>query len=107
MNKEMMEKFEALQNSNFAEELDKICTPEELQGLLAKHGIEMTMDEIDELMVCAAKQNSGELSAEDLDDVSGGAAWYWEVGKFVLKVVGSWVINKLLDKTTSKKSGKK
>lgn len=52
-------------------------TPEEVQSLLKEQGLEFSLDEIhtfkDALVKAAARQNSGELSDEDLEDVAGGS----------------------------------
>ena len=100
MDMERKAKFEALQNSEtFEKELANVSTPEEMQQLFSNHGIEMTIEEIRDLVAEASKLNNDELSAEDLDDVAGGV-WYVAVGKWVLKTVASWAIGKLLSKAT-------
>ena len=100
MDMERAAKFQALQeNGQFEQELENISTPEELQALLGSHGIEMTMDEVQEFMTSAVKLNNDELSEEDLEDVAGGvAAWVIVGGKWVLKQVAIWAIKKGLAK---------
>lgn len=96
----MINKLEALQNSEgFVQALDNISTPEQMQELLAKHGVEMTLDEVRDMVANAVKLTNDELSADDLENVAGGT-WYIEVGKFVLDQVGKWFVKKVLDKVT-------
>lgn len=96
----MINKLEALQNSEaFVQALDNISTPEQMQKLLAMHGVEMTLDEVRDMVASAVKLTNDELSADDLENVAGGA-WYIEVGKFVLDQVGKWFVKKVLDKVT-------
>lgn len=91
------EKLEALQNNEaFALELDKVESPEQMQALLTAHGVELTLDEVCDLVVNSVKMNGDELSAEDLENVSGGS-WYWDVLKFLGKEVAKWAIKKGLD----------
>ena len=99
MNTELMAKFQALQESGtFVEELDKVDSPQGLQSLLASHGIELTMDEIKEMMDTAIQLNNTELSEEQLDEVAGGVpVWVLKAGKWVLLQVASWVLKKGLD----------
>ena len=102
MDMERAAKFQALQESEtFEQELAMANGLDDLQALFAKHGIEMTKEEVEDMMVSASKLNGEELSAEELDDVSGGvAAWVWVAGKWVLKTVASWMISKGLAKLT-------
>ena len=56
--------------------------PEEAQKVLAENGYDFTLDEIlemgKELYKIHSKMNSdGELSDDDLEDVSGGSGWRW------------------------------
>ena len=60
----------------FAKEVEGMKTAEDLQAALKQHGIEMTIDEIVELGGQLAHQmgmgKDGELSEDDLENVSGG-----------------------------------
>ena len=102
MDMERAAKFQKLQESGtFEQELALANSPEDLQKLFAKYDIEMTMEEVHDLLASASKMNNDELSAEDLDDVAGGvAAWVLVAGKWVLKTVASWLIGKALNKIT-------
>ena len=98
MKNELMEKLGGLQNQeSFEQELAQVATPEDMQKLFAKHGVELTLDEVREVVNQASAQNKDELSAEDLDDVAGGA-WWVPVAKFVVSTVASWLVKKGLDK---------
>ena len=102
MDMERAAKFQALQESGkFEQELEKVSTPEEMQALFASYGIEMTVDEVKELVSSAVKMNNEELSEEDLENVAGGVAgWVLVAGKWVLKTVAGWAIGKILNKIT-------
>ena len=70
---DVMKKLEALQdNEAFVQEMAMVNSSEELQEVLKKHGVELTMAEIEELVTLVSKQSEGELSDADLDDISGG-----------------------------------
>lgn len=65
-------KIQALMESpEFAQEMATLETPEQLQALLARYGVEVSMDEVEGAAAYVAA-HSGELSADDLDDVAGG-----------------------------------
>ena len=100
MKNELMEKLGALQNQEgFEQELAQVVTPEDMQKLFAKHGVELTLDEVREVVNQAGAQNKDELTAEDLEDVAGGA-WWVPVAKWAVKTVASWLIGKVLSKAT-------
>ena len=71
------EKLEALlQNEKVQEELSALTTVEEIQAVFAKHGVEMTRQEVEDLCVQVALSKDGaadgELSEDALENVSGG-----------------------------------
>ena len=76
MDKERMK--EALVEEGFAERLLSLETPEEVQAAFKEKGVEMRVEEVllfrDMLVEMVEKtvQRGGELSLEDLDEVSGG-----------------------------------
>ncbi len=73
---EVMKKLEALQNSaEFEQELEMVGSPEELQKLFKKHGVDLTKGEIESLLASVSKQTGDELSDVDLDGVAGGSFW--------------------------------
>lgn len=70
-----------LKNTEFVEKSANIATAEELQSLIAEYGLEMTVEEVVEFCKLIAKEkeridNGGELSTEELDDVSGGGVLF-------------------------------
>ena len=84
-------KLEALQNNEgFKQELLNIGTAEELQKTLEKYDVDLTVEEIQELI---AKQETEELSEDDLENVAGGSKflpaalwiirWIWKNGRLV------------------------
>ena len=64
---------EILENEQFQMEVEKTETPEDVRALLAKHGLEMSQEELDEFcaQVTVAMQPD-ELSETELEDVAGG-----------------------------------
>lgn len=63
------------QNQNFKKEAESIQTAEELKSLFAKHGVDLTQDELLELCAgIAAQMKEDELSEGDLEAVGGGFA---------------------------------
>ena len=66
------EKLEALMNdAAFEQELAMVESTEDLQEVLLNHGVELTADELRQLVAMA--ENKAELSENDLDYVTGGA----------------------------------
>lgn len=71
-NEKLLEIFE---NEEFKAAAEGIASAEELRELFAKHGLELTLDEINDLFARAAKcMKEGELDEEDLEDVAGGGS---------------------------------
>ena len=101
---EINEKLRDLLNSEaFAKEVEGMKTAEDLQAALKQHGIEMTIDEIVELGGQLAHQmgmgKDGELSEDDLENVSGGGLWDWIKSLFnILAKKNSDDINDILSR---------
>lgn len=76
---------ELLNNKEFEKEVEKMKTAEELQTAFKQYGIDMSIAEIVELGKLFAEQmgigKTGEISEDDLENVSGG-------GIFGLAVTG-------------------
>ena len=73
---DIMKKLEGLQNvEELEQELATATSVEELQAVLSAHGVELTVAEIEELTVPAGKLANGELSADELEGVAGGAVF--------------------------------
>ena len=61
-------------DKDFLAQIAKCDTKEELQALLASKDIEMTLEEIDEVLEAASQAKDGELNEDSLDNVVGGVA---------------------------------
>lgn len=68
---------ELLVNKDFQQKSQAITTKEEARKLFAEFGVELTTEEVDSVLLqlgaMLSAMQSDELSADDLDDVSGGA----------------------------------
>ena len=101
----MIKKLDTIENRDTIQhELEKIETLGQLQELLAAHGVQLTEDEVKELMEEAVRLN-GELKDDDLDNVAGGiapavGAAVCVTGWWALKTIASWAIDKILTKAT-------
>lgn len=71
---QLQAKLEA--DQSLAEKLFALENPEEVQSCLKEQGLEFSLDEIDQLkealVKTAVRQESGELSDENLEEVAGG-----------------------------------
>ena len=63
---------EALKDEAFAKALAEVKTEEDLKKVFDDRGIEVSPEDIKELMAEAAKEEKGELDEEALEEVSGG-----------------------------------
>lgn len=63
------------QNEDFRQSLANVATPEEVQALMAQYDIEVSIDEINDMI----EMPDGELLESDLEDVSGGCS-LWRPG---------------------------
>ena len=88
---------ELFKSEEFKKEVANLKTAEELRAAFAKHGVEMTEEEVVNLCGQIAKQVSegenGELTEESLENVSGGIA-PWLIGLGVVCIgsvaLGIW-----------------
>lgn len=71
MNEELLK--EVLSDSKFAELLIQQETPEDVQVLLKEKGIELTLEDITSVRNILEQQAEGELSEDNLENVSGGS----------------------------------
>lgn len=91
---EQLAQLKALEkNETFMKELFMEDTPEKIQKKLETAGVQLTLDEVKELVRntvdCAERmRNSEELSEEALDNVAGGFAVSTAVGLAI--VLGMW-----------------
>ena len=68
---------ELLANPEFYAEGRDVASVEDFVELMGKHDVELTKEQANEVLAqlgMLINQQTGELSADDLDDVSGGAA---------------------------------
>lgn len=77
----ILEKLE--NNAEFMEAMETVVNMEQLQQLLQAHGVELSPEELRNLM---AEEMQGELSEEDLDNVAGGGLFSWLKKKFFKSV---------------------
>lgn len=88
---ERNERMEAFLNSEaFEKELATTSSPEDLQKVLEKHGITISLEEIQTVI---SSVDQGELSAEDLDNVAGGVN-FWPLAVYLVKKVAKYIICK-------------
>lgn len=94
------------ENNSFVNELETINTPEELQALLAKYDIELSLNEV-HLLIAEASTAKDKLSEKDLDKISGGAipiialqSIAAKIGTWGIKTITSWAISKALSNIT-------
>ena len=61
------------QNEEFKKDAAELTTAEELQALISRYGVALSMDEVHNMCGQIAQQmNQDELTEEDLENVSGG-----------------------------------
>lgn len=85
--------LELLQDDSFLEKVDTADGVEGLKKLFKENGVDMSSDEVKELVeFVASTSKTGEISEEELDNVSGGswigtlqkmwkaAKWGWRAG---------------------------
>ncbi len=63
---------ELFSDEQFVKELFALETPEEVQAVLADNDVEISVEEILKIRELLIKKENGELSDEDLEEVSGG-----------------------------------
>lgn len=97
--KEILAKFEeAKKDTEFMKMLGEQDTPEKIQAAFATKGIELSLDEVKELVVKVvdmAGNNDGELNENALDNVSGGLlGWGIALGMGALGTAVGWLLAK-------------
>lgn len=103
--KENIEKIkELLASEEFGNEVKDYETEEELQAAFARHGVELSVEDVRAICAQVYVANGGELSDEELDDVAGGFAL---TGALLLAgaVVLSYGVGYVAGKIVKKKSG--
>lgn len=69
-------------NEELAEKFEQIASEQELEALLKENEVDCTEEQFNEFILAKAKE-SGELSDEQLEAVSGGIDWQ-ECGRKIL-----------------------
>lgn len=65
--------MEIFGNEQFKVAVANVVTPEDMQKLIAEHGLDLTVDEVIDLCgQIANAMNSDEIGEEELDNVAGG-----------------------------------
>lgn len=64
-------------DKTFKEEAQRVTDAAQLQALFAGYGVEMTQEEVVTLcgQIAGQMKTEGELTDEEMDNVTGGAAW--------------------------------
>lgn len=104
MTSEMLTKVQTLMESEeFGKEIENIETAEELKEALGSHGIEITLQEVEEICTSIASEKD-DFSEGDLDDVTGGfgfvAGCAIVAGTWAVSYVAGYVAGKVAKKKT-------
>ncbi len=94
---------ELLASEEFGKEVAEAETTEDFQTAFKQHGVELTLEEVDSVLLQAAVASGVELNEDELENVSGGF-----VGTTALLLVGGvvvcyavgWVAARVLSKKT-------
>ncbi len=71
MNEELLKSV--LSDSDFAQKLLEMESPEEVQSALKNKGIDLTLEDIHAVQNILANQENGELNEDELENVAGGS----------------------------------
>ena len=83
--KEILEKLQEAQNDqNFVDELNAQTTVEGLQEVFKKKGIDLTIDQINEIVATVNTNTDEEISEAGLENVSGGL---WTSNSILTKIL--------------------
>ena len=86
------EKIEQLMNSTeFMQKVDMVDSLEAMQDLFTQYGVNLTLDELKQMVATTSVDASGELSEDDLDGVAGGGILDW------IKKLHAWLSKKNTD----------
>ena len=77
-----------MNNAEAKARLEKTANFDEAVAILKEYGVEITAEE---LKSCAIGETDGELSAESLDQVAGGAKWWNRVWGHIWKAINGFV----------------
>jgi len=107
MTNEMLLKAQALFESEaFGKEIENCETVEEIQKALEAHGLEITLEETEQICVgIASAQKKDELSEDDLDGVNGGIGILGAIAVTAAVWGVSYAAGYVLGKIIKKKTG--
>jgi predicted ribosomally synthesized peptide with nif11-like leader len=105
---EMQKKIEALvNNAEFAEKLSRCETCDEIAALFGTEGIAVSGEELETAMERISAQNeNGEISEDDLEQVSGGSGLAFLVGCILFSAGDIWLSIYLAKKNLAKNKKK-
>lgn len=89
MNEKVVALVALLENEEIGKRIKNAASVDEVVGILAENGINVTADELKEIVVpLDAALNGEELDEAALEAVAGGVNW-WKVGKLVVTIIGA------------------
>lgn len=91
MTNEEMEKL--FQEPEFINSLMNAKTAENIQAICKEKGLDLTDAEVNDVVDCLKAVKTGELSDDDLENVSGG--WVDQIGSMLIKMLEKQLRNKL------------
>lgn len=94
---------ELLADPAFGEEIKDLQELEEFQAAFRRHGVEMTLQETDSVLLQAAASNGEDLTEEQLEQVAGGFAVTGAllIGGGILLCYGvGWAVGRYIKKKT-------
>lgn len=91
---------ELLESEEFGEEIKDIESVEGFQEAFKAHGVELTLEEVDSILVQAAiaSGNEPEISEDELEHVAGGFGALLIVGGCALAYGVGWAVGRYINK---------
>ena len=107
MTNEMMKKAQELFESDaFGKEIETFETVEEIKKALESHGVEISLEETEQICVgIASSQKKDELNEDDLNNVSGGVGFLTAIAVTAAVWGVSYVTGYVVGKIIKKKTG--
>lgn len=104
MTHEMLTKVQTLMESeDFGKEIETVESAAELKVALEAHGVEITLQEVDEICVGIASNKGDNLSESDLENVTGGGfltGCAIVAGGWAVSYIVGYVAGKIIKKKT-------
>ena len=96
MDANMMKKLqELLESEAFGKEIENVQSAEELQSAFAAHGVDMTVEEVEEVCAAIVAKNEGTLDENALEQVSGGIGHMLCAAAFAVGYVHGRIVQKI------------